>query len=179
MESFSRLPPAKGGLCADPEASWGHRKNNLLRSEDEPFFGYYLSACVMMRDENGPAIPELARRMTLSSCRHDPVRALVPALTAMPEDGIPLGGILAGSGYAHRDAGAWAIALRAAGAQPIQDLHPHDRGPKGTHDGAIISNGNLHCPKTPRALLELGPLPRSATPEDAAAHDTRTAELAP
>jgi hypothetical protein len=160
MESFSRLPPAKGGLCADPEASWGHRKNNLLRSEDELFFGYYLSACVMMRDENGPAIPELARRMTLSSCRHDPVRALVPVLTAMPEDGIPLGGIL-------------------AGAQPIQDLHPHDRGPKGTHDGAIISNGNLHCPKTPRALLELGPLPRSATPEDAAAHDTRTAELAP
>ena len=179
MESFSRPPPARGGDCADPEASWGHRKNNLLRSEDELFFGYYLSACVMMRDENGPAIPELARRMTLSSCRHDPVRALVPVLTAMPEDGIPLGGILAGSGYAHRDAGAWAIALRAAGAQPIQDLHPHDRGPKGTHDGAIISNGNLHCPKTPRALLELGPLPRSATPEDAAAHDTRTAELAP
>ena len=100
MESFSRPPPGKGGPCADPEASWGHRKNNLLRSEDELFFGYYLSACVMMREENGPAIPELARRMTLSSCRHDPVRALVPVLTAMPEDGIPPGGILADSGYA-------------------------------------------------------------------------------
>ena len=178
MESFSRPPPAKGGPCADPEASWGHRKNNLLRSEDELFYGYYLSVCVMMPGENGPAVPELARRMTLSSCRHDPVRALVPVLTRMPEDGIPLGDILAGSGYAHRDAGAWAIPLRAAGAQPVQDLHPHDRGPKGTHEGAIISNGNLYCPKTPRALLELGPLARGATPEDAAAHDTRTAELA-
>ena len=178
METFSRPPPAKGGDCADPEASWGHRKNNLLRSENELFYGYYLSAGIMMREENGPAVPELARRMTLSSCRHDPVRALVPALTAMPEDGIPLGGILAGSGYAHRDAGAWAIPLRAAGAQPVQDLHPHDRGPKGTHEGAIISNGNLYCPKTPRALLELGPLTRSATPEEAAAHDARTAELA-
>ena len=178
MESFSRPPPAKGGPCADPEASWGHRKNNLLRSEDELFYGYYLSACVMMPDENGPAVPELARRMTLSSCRHDPVRALVPVLTRMPEDGIPLGDILADSGYAHRDAGAWALPLRAAGAQPVQDLHPHDRGPKGTHDGAIISNGCLYCPKTPRALLELGPLTRSATPEDAAAHDARTAELA-
>ena len=103
---------------------------------------------------------------------------LVPVLTRMPEDGIPLGDILADSGYAHRDAGAWAIPLRAAGAQLVQDLHPHDRGPKGTHDGAIISNGNLYCPKTPRALLELGPLTRSATPEDAAAHDARTAELA-
>jgi hypothetical protein len=31
---------------------------------------------------------------------------------------------------------------------------------------------------TPRPLLELGPLARDATPEDAAAHDARTAELA-
>ena len=177
MESFSRLPPAKGGLCADPEASWGHRKNNLLRSEDELFFGYYLSACVMMRDENGPAIPELARRMTLSSCRHDPVRALVPVLTAMPEDSIPLGGILAGSGYAHRDAGAWAIPLRRAGAQLVQDLHPSDRGPRGTHHGAIIANGSLYCPATPKPLLELGPLPPGAAPDDITAHDQQTAEL--
>jgi hypothetical protein len=124
MESFSRPPPAKGGECADPEASWGHRKNNLLRSEDELFYSYYLSAGIMMREENGPAVPELARRATLPACRHDPVRALVPVLTAMPEDGIPLGGILADSGYAHRDAAAWAIPLRRAGAQLVQDLHP-------------------------------------------------------
>jgi hypothetical protein len=72
LESFSRPPPARGGNCADPEASWGHRKNNLLRSEDELFYGYYFSAGTMEREENGPAVPELARRMTLSSCRHDP-----------------------------------------------------------------------------------------------------------
>jgi len=84
LETFSRPPPARGGDCADPEASWGHRKNNLLRSEDELFYGYYLSACVMMPDENGPAVPELARRATLSSCRHDPGRALVPVLTCLP-----------------------------------------------------------------------------------------------
>jgi hypothetical protein len=178
LESFSRPPPAKGGDCADPEASWGHRKNNLLRSEDELFFGYYFSAGIMMPEENGPAVPEFARRATASSCRHDPVRALVPVLTAMPAAGIPLGDVLADSGYAHRDAGAWAIPLRQAGAQLIQDLHPHDRGPKGTHEGAIISNGNLYCPKTPRPLLELGPLARDATREQAAAHDARTAELA-
>ena len=178
MESFSRPPPARGGDCADPEASWGHRKNNLLRSEDELFFGYYFSAGIMMPEENGPAVPEFARRATASSCRHDPVRALVPVLTAMPAAGIPLGDVLADSGYAHRDAGAWAIPLRQAGAQLIQDLHPHDRGPKGTHEGAIISNGNLYCPKTPRPLLELAPLARDATREQAAAHDARTAELA-
>ena len=96
----------------------------------------------------------------------------------MPGHGITLGDILADSGYAHRDAGAWAIPLRAAGAQLIQDLHPHDRGPQGTHAGAIIANGNLYCPATPRPLLELGPLPRGATPEDTTAHDTQAAELA-
>jgi hypothetical protein len=178
MESFSRPPPAKGRHCADPEASWGHRRNNRPGDRDELFFGYYLSAGIMMPEENGPAIPEFARRATVSSCRHDPVRALVPVLTAMPAAGIPLGDLLADSGYAHRDASAWALPLRGAGAQLIQDLHPHDRGPKGTHHGAIISNGNLYCPCTPRSLLELGPLARDATPGQTAAHDQQTAETA-
>ena len=96
----------------------------------------------------------------------------------MPAAGIPLGDILDDSGYAHRDADAWALPLRAAGAQLVQDLHPHDRGPKGTHHGAIIANGNLYCPCTPRTLLELGPLARTATSQQAADHDRQTAELA-
>ena len=178
LESFSRPPPHGTSDCADPEASWGHRKNNLLRSENELFYGYYLSAGVMMPEENGPAIPEFARRAAISSCRHDPVRAFAPVLTAMPAHGIPLGDILDDSGYAHRDASAWAIPLRTAGAQLVQDLHPHDRGPRGTHDGAIIANGCLYCPQTPRPLLELGPLARTATTEQAADHDAQTAELA-
>ena len=178
LESFSRPPPRGTSDCADPEASWGHRENNLLRSEDELFYGYYLSAGVMMPDENGPAVPELARRAALSSCRHDPVRAFAPVLTAMPGQGIPLGDILDDSGYAHRDASAWAIPLKAAGAQLVQDLHPHDRGPKGTHGGAVISNGNLYCPQTPRPLLELGPLARTATKQQAADWERKTSELA-
>jgi hypothetical protein len=178
LESFSRPPPHGTSDCADPEAWWGHRKNNLLRSQDELSYGYYLSAGVMVPEENGPAVPELARRATVSSCRHDPVRAFAPVLTALPAAGIPLGDILDDSGYAHRDAGAWALPLRAAGAALVQDLHPHDRGPKGTHHGAIIANGNLYCPCTPRPLTELGPLARTATKEQAADHDRQTAETA-
>ena len=60
----------------------------------------------MMREENGPPVPELARRAGLSSCRHDPIRAFAPVLTAMPAAGIPPGDVLADSGYAHRDADA-------------------------------------------------------------------------
>jgi hypothetical protein len=177
-ETFSR-PPSRGTSdCADPEASWGHRSGGGPGQDSELFFGYYPSAATMMRDEHGPAVPELARRMTACSCRHDPARALVPVLTQMPGHGIPLGDILADSGYAHRDAGAWAIPLRQSGAQLVQDLHPLDRGPRGTHHGAVIANGNLYCPATPRTLLELAPLARDATPGQAAAHDQQTAETA-
>ncbi|MGA9833244.1 MAG: hypothetical protein WBQ71_19175, partial [Trebonia sp.] len=177
-ETWSRPPPRGTRDCADPEAYWGHRNSNLPGPRGEMFYGFYLSAATMVREETGPAVPELARRMTLSSCELDPVRALVTVLLQMAAAGIALGDILDDSGYAHRDAGAWAIPLRQAGAQLIQDLHPHDRGPKGTHHGAIIANGNLYCPATPRTLLELGPLARTATPEQAADHDRKTAELA-
>jgi hypothetical protein len=178
MESFSRPPPHGTSDCADPEASWGHRRNNLLHDEDELFFGYYLSDAVTVPDEQGPPVPEFARRMTLSSCRHDPVPAFTPVLTAMPGDGIPLGDVLADSGYSHRIPQHWAAPLRAVGAQLVQDLHPHDRGPKGTHAGAVIANGSLYCPATPRTLLELAPLARAATKEQAAAHDRKTSEAA-
>ena len=175
-ETFSR-PPSRGTSdCADPEASWGHRSGGGPGQDSELFFGYYLSAATMTRDEHRPPVPELARRMTACSCHADPARALAPVLTAMPGHGIPLGDILADSGYAHRDAGAWALPLRQSGAELVQDLHPLDRGPRGTHHGAIIANGNLYCPATPTMLLELTPLARDATPEQADAHDRQTAE---
>jgi hypothetical protein len=178
IESWSRPPRHGTTQCADPEARWGHRNSNLPGPKGEMFFGYYLSAVVMTREENSPAVPELARRITLCSCHLDPARALVPVLTAMPAAGIPLGDIIADSGYAHRDASAWATPLRNAGASLIQDLHPHDRGPRGTHQGAIIANGNLYCPATPGPLLQLGPAPPGATTEQTTAHDQQTTELA-
>jgi hypothetical protein len=178
VETWSRPPRHGTTACAGPEASWGHRNSNLPGPRGEMFFGFYLSAATMTREETGPAVPELARRMTLAGCDHDPVRQLAAVLLRMPAAGIALGDIIDDSGYAHRDASAWAIPLRAAGAQLIQDLHPHDRGPRGTHQGAIIANGNLYCPQTPPALLRLTPLPPGAAPDDIAVHDTRSAELA-
>ncbi len=178
VETWSRPPRHRSTECADPEAAWGHRNSNLPGPKGEMFFGYFLSAAIMAAEEDGPPAPELARRMTMCSCHLDPARALAPVLTAMPAAGIPLGDIIDDSGYAHRDAQAWAIPLRRAGAQLVQDLHPHDRGPRGTHQGAIIANGNLYCPATPKPLLELGPLPPGAPAQDTAAHDQQTTELA-
>ena len=178
-ETWSR-PPRHGTTgCADPEAVLGTpqlatcpapkaRCSSATTYPPPPW----------PREEHGPPVPELARRMTLSSCHLDPARALVPVLARMPADGIPLGDVLADSGYAHRDAGAWAIPLRQAGAQLIQDLHPHDRGPQGTHAGAIIANGSLYCPHDPRAAAGTRAAAPRRHPEDIAAHDARAAELA-
>jgi hypothetical protein len=168
----------EAGTGTDPEAGWGHRNVNLKIARGEMFYGYYFSAATMVADDNGPAVPELARRITLASTAHDPAAALAGVLTSMPASGVRLGDVLADSGYSHRVPAIWASPLRAAGAQLVQDLHPSDRGPRGIHQGAIIANGSLYCPKTPAALLQLVPLPPAAAPADMAVHDQQTAELA-
>jgi hypothetical protein len=116
VESWSRPAPHGSTGCADPEARWGHRNSNLKIQKGEMFFGYYLSAATMVRDENGPAVPELARRITVCSSAHDPAAALASVLTALPAAGVRLGDVLADSGYSHRVPGTWANPLRAAGA---------------------------------------------------------------
>ena len=130
-----------------------------------------------MRDENGPPVPELARRATLSSAATTRPRVL-PVLTAMPAAGIPLGDILADSGYAHRDAGAWAIPLRRPARGSSRTCTPTTAAPKEPTTAPSSPTGTCIAPDTPRSLLELGPLAPGASPREAAAHDGRTAELA-
>ena len=168
-----------GGVrrCADPEAAWGHRNSNHP-ARNELFFGYYLQALTTVTDEHGPQVPELARRILLASCAHDPPAQLVPVIKRMVSDGIAVGDLLADSGYAYRKPATWALPLRALGIDLVQDLHPQDRGPRGTHMGATCCNGNLYCPATPEKLLGLGPLARGASIEQAATHDQQSAELA-
>jgi hypothetical protein len=170
------LAPHTNQVGADPDASWGHRASHAIGVKDELFYGYYPQAATMVPDDGGPPVPELARRLLVTSCHLDPPRAFVAVLERMHRSGIALGDVLADSGYAHRSASGWALPLRRLGARLVTDLHPHDRGPKGTHAGAIIANGNLYCPCTPPALLEPGPLARHASADDTARHDTATAE---
>jgi hypothetical protein len=176
LESFSRPPKGDGG-CADPEAAWGHRRGSSPGERDEAFYGYYLQVVTAVGEERGPAVAELVRRIQIGSCEVDPPAALVPVLGRMLESGIAIGDVLADSGYAYRKPESWALPVRRLGAELIQELHPNDRGRQGAHMGAIRANGNLYCPATPAALLELGPLARGATEEEAGAHDRRAAEL--
>jgi hypothetical protein len=164
--------------CADPEASWGHRRGDAPGQHDELFFGYYLQAATIVNDEHGLPVPELARRMHLSSCDHDPPPAFVSVLQRMHATGITIKDVLVDSGYSYRVPETWALPLRQLGIDLIHDLHPNDRGPHGTHHGATCANGNLYCPATPSTLLGLGPLPRAASPEQTIIHDQQSGELA-
>jgi hypothetical protein len=157
LESFSRPPPRGTSDCADPEASWGHRKDNLTGSDDELFFGYYLSAAVTVPDEQGPPVPELARRMTLSSCRRDPVPAFTPVLAAMPAAGIPLGDVLADSGYSHRVPGNWAAPLRHDAKTAEAARYKLGRLTSDDEDGyhrvhCPAAAGKIRCPLRPPSM---------------------------
>lgn len=117
----------------------------------------------MVREERGPAVPELVRRMLLTSCDVDPVPAFVAVLEHMVRSGVPLGDVLSDSGYAHRVPAHWALPVRALGGVHVMDLHPHDRGTQGTFEGAICFNGALYCPSTPVALFAIEPRHGGAT----------------
>jgi hypothetical protein len=178
VESYGRPPLKKGGATADPEASWGHRRGDHPGQDDELYWGHYLGLATMVHDDAGPAVPELVRRMLATSCHVDPVPAFVPVLSDLASSGVALGDVLCDSGYSHRLPEHWALPVRALGADLVMDLHPHDRGTRGTHEGAICWNANLYCPSTPTALFALEPLARGASETERETHDAKSTELA-
>lgn len=177
-ETWSR-PRAKDDPqpANDPTASWGHCKRNAPGAVDHLFFGFYPQVATMVIDERGPAVPELVRQIAFAAPRTDPAKEMAEALVRWTSAGYPLGDVLEDCGYSNREPETFALRLRRAGARLVMDLHPGDRGTKGTHQGAIVCNGNLYCPGVPKALLELGPLSRDASEQDVTAHDERTGEL--
>jgi len=175
-ETFAR--PGTGELQSpDPDAAWGHRRGNGPGRADELFFGYYLQFATMVGELGGEKVPELVRRMLLASARVDPPPAFAGVLGRLVDSGVPLGDVLCDCGYSNRLAANWALRVRSLGGRLVQDLHPADRGPKGTEGGAVIANGCLYCPATPPGLLGLGPVARGASLEQVAAHDKATEEL--
>ncbi len=165
VESFACPPVPEVRPSADPEASWGHRRGHAPGQKDELFFGYYLSAATMVNDEAGPAVPELVRRATLSSCRLDPVPAFVPALADMAASGVALGDVLADSGYAHRVAEHWALPLRALGAEIVTDLHPADRGPGAPLPGPYVAMATCTARPHPRPCWPWCRCPATPAPQ--------------
>ena len=177
-ETWRRARPLEDPQPAnDPDASFGHAKRNAPGAKDYLFFGYYAQVATMVRDDGGAHVPELVRRIAVHAPCTDPAGVMAETLVRLHHDGVALGDVLADCGYSNRHPETFAAPLRRAGATLVMDLHPGDRGSRGTFEGAIGANGALYCPATPEALLDLGPLKRGATPEETAAHDARFAEL--
>lgn len=176
VESWAR-PPHGQHPSVDPDAAWGHRNTNHP-ARAETFFGYYLQPVTCVADERGPQVPELVRRLTITGAQHDPPQQIVPVIQRMHQTGVAISDLLADPGYSYRTPEHWALPLRRLKISLIVDLHPNDRGPTGTHDGATITNGNLYCPATPTSLLNLTPLAAGADQHQTAAHDQQCSELA-
>ncbi len=163
---------------SDPTASWGHAKGTAPGEKEHLFFGYYPQVATMVPEEKGPQVPELVRRAPFCAPRTDPAKVMADSLVRAYGDGVPPGDVLGDCGFSNRDPDTFAVPLRRAGAALVMDLHPNDRGSEGTYKGAVVANGNLYCPCTPKVLLDHGPLRRGAGDEETAAHDTRSDELA-
>ncbi len=179
-ETWSR-PRAKNDPAPanDPDASWGHAKRNAPGAKDHLFFGYYAQVATMVKDHrDGPPVPELVRRIAFAPPRDDPAALMASVLVRAGEEGLLLKDVLCDCGYSNRDPQSFARPLRDAGARLVMDLHPNDRGPRGTFEGAVICNGQLYCPMTPPGLLRLGPLSRGAELDQAVDHDRKCEELA-
>jgi hypothetical protein len=174
LEAWAR-PPTTDRPSAD--AGWGHRNSNHP-ARGEMFFGYLLQALIAVRDEHRQDVPALIRRITITSPQHDPPAQLPRMIERLHDHGIPLQELIVDSGYSYREPATFALPLRRLAIRLIMDLHPNDRGPKGTHHGAIITNGNLYCPATPPPLLKLAPLTPGASDQEILEHDQKCAELA-
>ena len=178
VESWSRPPRHGTTECADPEASWGHRNSNLPGPKGEMFFGYYLSAATMTREENGPPVPELARRMTLTSCAPGPGPRPGPRPDPMPAARHP----------ARRHPGR--LRLRPPRRRRLGHPAPRRRRPARPGPAPARPRPPGHPPRRDHRQREpvlprhaqTAAAPRPAAPRrhprGATAHDQQTAELA-
>lgn len=135
VESFARPPLKEDGGTADPEASWGHRRGNGPGQKDELFYGSYLQLATMVREESGEDVPELVRRLLLTSCHVDPPPAFVEVLSEMVVSGVALGDVLNDSGYAHRIPGHWALGPATSG--PRGGPRHGSASPRPRHPGHL------------------------------------------
>ncbi|MGO8723709.1 MAG: hypothetical protein ACLQRM_13405 [Acidimicrobiales bacterium] len=163
-------------ISADPDAAWGHAKRNAPGAKDALFWGYYAQVAVVACEEGAEKPdPELIYRVVVKSASIEPADEMAGALERMAASGKGPSDVLADCGYSFKT--GFSRRLRNIGAEPVMDLHPFDRGPKGTFEGAVCANGSLYCPCVPERLLALGPLVRGAPEKAVAAHDRSCAEL--
>jgi hypothetical protein len=142
----AHLRQARAALTCLPEAGQvrpgitedGHGRPHQLTCRQVEHTCRLITTTLSKDSPDGP--PPLTCRRSATSCRHHQRLRLRPPRP--------------------RRLGRPAPALRRpAGARPA----PHDRCPRGTHQGATTANGNLYRPCPPRTPPEPAPLPPAAS----------------
>ena len=177
LETWARPPRKDGqGRCADPEAAWGHRTSNHP-AQTESSSATTCKPLTTVADEHGPEVPELVRRIHLASCQHDPPAQIIPIIARMHQAAIPIGDLLADSGYSYRQPETFALPPAHSASNSWSICTPTTAAPKAPTTARSPQRPAL-LPRHPHTLLALGPLPPAATSEQTLHHDQQSAELA-
>ena len=166
VEAWSRPVPHDAPAPAPTPRPAGATATSTAGSRKERCSSATTSrAAVMVADENGPAVPELARRITVASPAHDPAAELAGVLTAHARQRHR-------ARRHHRRLRLLPPRPRPPGpsrcAPPapslVQDLHPHDRGPQRHPPGRDHRQREPVLSRHPRATTGAGARCRPAPP---------------
>lgn len=166
IEGFCK-PVPKDAVATDPNTAWGRRSSKQPGVQHAMYRGYQGSVVCLTPLEGGPPVPEFVRSIRLHKANENAARNSIQQLRDLAALGMN-GDLLADSHYPMKK--EWSLAMGQLGFDLIVDLHPEDRGQKGTEQGAIIAEGALWCPATPKQLLAIDRLSPGATEGQRAEH---------
>lgn len=150
--------------AGDPDARW--RGADTDRTWKGALFGYDLTAAVTVKDLDGPEVPLLARRIRLRPAASGTVSTGLEAVASAAAAQGRLGDVLVDRDYSKSKHGEdFLLPVRALGGRPVFDLTAYQLGVSGTVRGALVIDGQLHSPGTPKALQQLTPPGANAAPE--------------
>ncbi|MGH9083297.1 MAG: hypothetical protein ACRDWN_08140 [Acidimicrobiales bacterium] len=157
-DTWSR-PVAKDSVvfAADPQAKWGSRRNKAVGERRDPFFGYDRTTVTLLPKVGGEPVPEVVLFSDLlpaSPTESANVWLAVDAIELLVAFGLSIGDVVVDMAYPLVPGFAERLVL--LGVKPVFHPHTADRGPHGTHKGAVMINGHPYCPMTPEPLRSIG-----------------------
>lgn len=154
----------KKRAAGDPDARW--RGADADRSWKQPLFGFDLTAAVSVKDLDGPEVPLVARRIRLRPAASGTVATGLEVVASAALAQGRLGDVLVDRDYSKSKHGEdFVLPTRALGGRPVFDLTTYQLGVSGTVRGALVIDGQLFSPGTPKALRDLVPPGANSAPE--------------
>src|SRR5690606_3994270 len=142
MPSWARLRRA-GQPSPDPDANHIRYENKAKTGPKYNIYGYAVHAVARTRAPGQEPTPYLCERITLAPAATNPQAAALPLIESLKAEG-RIQRLLADRGYTMATADRWSAHLRQLGIQISMDLHPNQRGVKGTYGGALQIDGDLY-----------------------------------